>query len=305
MYIKKILVTGSSGTIGTRLCEILLQKGYTVIGTDIKPNKWYKGVDAITTIVDLMNKSETLNNLPGDIDMVIHLAAIARAVDLSKNQSIANNNVLTTSNILEYAKLNNINKFIFASSREVYGGFNKSIESENELSTTSRDNPYASSKIDGELLVKDFQKNCGIDYVILRFSNTYGMYDTTDRLIPRFIELCKECKDLPVFGQDKILDFTYIDDIINGIILSIEKFDSVKNDTFNLSSGKGCSIFHVAEIIKSNFNSDNQIVIEENKRGDVLKFVADITKAKENLGYTPQTSIENGIKKAIEWYKKI
>jgi nucleoside-diphosphate-sugar epimerase len=105
---KKILVTGSSGTIGTRLSEILLQKGYSVVGCDWKENKWNKQIDNLTVRIDLRDKEKVLSELPKDIDMVIHLAANARVYNLVKEPGMARDNFETLFNILEFARLNGI-----------------------------------------------------------------------------------------------------------------------------------------------------------------------------------------------------
>jgi UDP-glucose 4-epimerase len=144
MHIKKILVTGSSGTIGTRLCEKLLEKNYDIVGLDLKPNKWKKEINKITIIGDLCN---TIENLPKDIDLVIHLAANSRVYNLVLNPSLARDNFEMLFNILEFCRNNNIKKFIFASSREVYGNSNRIVHSEDEAYIKNCESPYTASKI--------------------------------------------------------------------------------------------------------------------------------------------------------------
>jgi len=299
--LQRILVTGSSGTIGTRLCEKLLEKNYNIVGLDLKPNKWNEEINKLTIIGDLRNKN-IIENLPKDVDLVIHLAANARVYNLVLNPSLAKDNFEMLFNILEFCRENNIKRFIFASSREVYGNSNKITHSEDEAYVGNCESPYTASKIGGEALVHAYHQCYGINFIIIRFSNVYGMYDDSDRVIPLFIKLAKENKDLIVYGKEKLLDFTYIDDAISGVIKAIENFDKVKNEVFNIASGKGTSIVEIARLIQKYTNSKNQIIIEENRTGEVLKFIADISKAKEKLGYEPKTSIEEGIKKAIEWY---
>jgi nucleoside-diphosphate-sugar epimerase len=119
--IEKILVTGSSGTIGTALCEALMEMGYKVEGIDIKHNKWSEKVDRITAIGDIRDKN-FFSKLPrSDFDMIIPLAANARVYNLVKNPILARDNFEILFNILEFSRLNNVDRFIFASSREVYG----------------------------------------------------------------------------------------------------------------------------------------------------------------------------------------
>lgn len=301
--IKKILVTGSSGTIGTRLCEKLLEAGYEVVGVDWNENKWNKEVQEKTIIGDLRDR-ETLKLLPNDVDLVIHLAANARVYNLVVEPSMARDNFETLFNVLEFTRTNNIKRFMFASSREVYGNSNKAIHSEEEVDVQKCESPYTASKMGGEALVRAYEQCYDMEVIIFRFSNVYGMYDESDRIVPLFIKQAKEGKDLTVFGKDKLLDFTYIDDTIGGILLSIEKFDYIKNDVYNLAYGEGTSLIEVAERIKEFLNPNLNILVKENRTGEVVQYIADITKAKKKIGYQPTTTIVEGLQKSIKWYEE-
>ncbi len=301
---KKILVTGSSGTIGTRLCEKLIAKGFNIVGVDKEPNKWNKEIDKLTINLDLRNKEGVMSNLPTDFDLVIHLAANARVYNLVVDPSLARDNFEILFNMLEFTRVNNIKRVIFSSSREVYGNSDKLIHNEEEAYVKNCESPYTASKVGGEALIHSYNQCFGINFIIFRFSNVYGMYDGSDRVIPLFIELAKEGKDLIIFGKEKQLDFTYIDDCINGIITSIEKFEEIKNDVFNLSCGKGTTLLELAQLIKEFLKSESKIVLKENRTGEVVKFIADISKAKIKFGYDPSITIVEGVKKSIEWYNK-
>lgn len=301
----KILITGSSGTIGSRLCEWLLEKKRAIAGADIKKNKWNKGIDKLTTRIDLRKKADVLTRLSGNIDVIIHLAANARVYNSVVNPSLARDNFEILFNVLEYARKNNIKRFIFASSREVYGNTDKIIHSEDESYAKNCESPYSASKMGGEALVYSYCKCYGIDFIILRFSNVYGMYDDSNRLIPFFINRCINGKDVKVYGKEKLLDFTYIDDAIRGIILPLEKFDIAKNNVFNIASGSGTSILKIVKLIKRLLKSESQIYLEKNRTGEVMKYVANINKAKKKLGYKPQVLLTDGIQRSIEWYKLV
>jgi len=301
---KKILITGSSGTIGTRLSEKLLDLGYEIMGVDWKKNKWLEKIERKTIHLDLRNKKLVLKKLPKKIDLIIHLAANARVYELVKNPDLARDNMITAYNILEYARINNIKNIIFASSREVYGNTTKIKHKEEDVSIENCESPYSASKISGESLVYSYHKCFGINYIIIRFSNVYGMYDESDRIIPFFIRRGIKNKDLIVFGRDKILDFTYIDDAILGVILIVKKFNKVKNNVFNIATGRGIKNLLVAKLVKKFLNSKSRIIIKKNRPGEVVKYIADISKAKKILGYRPRVNIIRGIKKSIEWYIK-
>ena len=303
MTIKKILVTGSSGTIGTRLCEKLLEENYEIVGVDLKSNRWNERLNESTIIGDLRNK-QILENLPKDIDLVIHLAANARVYNLVIDPGLARDNFEILFNTIEFCRKNDIKRFIFASSREVYGNSKQIVHSENDVYVRNCESPYTASKIGGEALVHAYHRCYGINFIIIRFSNVYGMYDDSDRVIPLFIKLTKENKGLVVYDGEKMLDFTYIDDAISGILKCMENFDQVKNDVFNIASGEALSFIEVAQLIQQYMDNKNKIAIKENRTGEVVKFIANISKAKKKLGYEPKTTITGGIEKSIKWYMK-
>lgn len=297
----KILVTGSSGMIGTRLCELLLKKGYEVNGVDVRRNKWNKKIDKITEIIDLRCVDE-LQKLIKDTDIIIHLAANARVYDLVVSPDLALDNVIITYNILEHCRKYGIKKIIFSSSREVYGNTSVIFHNENEVSIDNCESPYSASKIACEALIRSYKKCYDIDFILTRFSNVYGMYDESNRLVPLFIRLTKENQDLEIFGKDKLLDFTYIDDTVEGVIKCIDNFDVAKNQVYNIGTGKGTTIIEVAELIRKYMGHKNNVNIKDNRTGEVVKFIADISKARKQLGYSPKVNVDEGIQSSIKWY---
>lgn len=303
--INKILVTGSSGTIGTRLCQKLLENGYEFIGVDWKKNKWDKEIEKRTIHLDLRNKNLVFKKLPKNIDLIIHLAANARVYNLVLDPNLALDNIITTFNILEFARLNKIKNIIFASSREIYGNSTRIIHKEDDVQIDLIESPYSASKLSGEALVRTYQKCYGINFIIIRFSNVYGMYDDSDRVVPLFIKLAKQNKNLIIYGKEKVLDFTYIDDAVNGVLLVIKKFLKAKNNVFNIATGKGIKVLDVAKLIIKNLNSKSKIILKKNRAGEVVKYIADISKAKKILNYQPKTDVKTGIIKSIEWYNEL
>jgi len=280
---------------------LLLKQGYTVIGADIRPNSWNQRINELTIITDLC-KSKDLEHLPTDIDMVIHLAANARVYSLVVNPKLAMDNFDMLFNILEFCRHHSINNFLFSSSREVYGNSNHATHSEPDADINYCESPYTATKIGGEALIHAYHQCYGINFIITRFSNVYGMYDDSDRVIPLFIRLTENNQDLIVYGEDKLLDFTYIDDAIDGVIKCIEKFPEVKNNVFNIAAGRSVSIIDIANLIRNSMNGKNSIVIKENRTGEVMKSVIDITKAKKDLEYEPRIPIEEGVLRSINWY---
>lgn len=298
----KILVTGSSGTIGTHLCDTLLKRGDDVVGMDMVPNKWLPSVQAITVIGDMRNKGD-FAKLPTDVDIVIHLGANARVYELVEDPDRALDNFITLFNTLEFCRKNGIKKFLFASSREGYGNVHAEMYTEDMVRVENCESPYTASKVGGEALVHAYEKCYGVDCIIFRFSNVYGMYDDSERVVPLFFRKARKGEKLTVFGN-KCLDFTYIDDAIHGLIQAIDRFDAAKGDTFNIAYGEGNTIIRLAEMMNEHFKSDGGVDMSSIRTGEISRYVADISKAKKKLDYSPKTPFDEGLKKSIEWYVK-
>jgi len=301
--IHRIIVTGSSGTIGTALCEELISKGYDVIPVDWKPNKWSNKINKRTLLVDLRDP-KSIKKIANDADIIIHLAANARVYNLVVDPQLAKDNFLTTFNMLEFARQHKIPRFLFASSREVYGNAGKLSYQESDSRIENCESPYTASKIAGEALVHAYGRCYDINAVIVRFSNVYGRYDDSDRVIPLFIKKALKNEDLIVFGKDKQLDFTFIDDAIAGVLLCIQKFDVAKGHTFNLATGEGKTIVELAEIICNKLKCTSKMIVENNRIGEVVKYIADISNAKKLLGFNPKIKFDEGIQKAIKWCRE-
>jgi len=300
--VKRILVTGSSGTIGNCLCEFLLVNGFDVTGIDIRPNRWNSEIDKRTELIDL-RYPEKINEISNDFDMIVHLAANARVYNLVTNPDLARDNFLMLYNILEFSRKGKINKFIFSSSREVYGNSGLIMHSEDEASIRRCESSYTATKIAGEALIHAYNQCYGIDFVICRFSNVYGRYDYSDRVVPLFISRALKNEDIHIFGRDKILDFTFIDDTISGVVKAINLFEMAKNEVYNIATQKGYSIENVAQTIINLVGSKSKLYFYGNRTGEVTKFVANINKAKAILGYDPEFSLAQGIQKSIDWYE--
>lgn len=299
----KILVTGSSGTIGTRLCERLLESGYEVVGMDIKPNEWNPEINKLTKVAD-MRDSDAFRGLPGDIGMVIHLAANAMVHPSVIDPTLAMDNMVTVFNALEYARTSGIKQFVFASSREVYGNSGKIKHKEEDAHIDMAESPYTATKLAGEAFVRAYGNCYGMDFVIIRFSNVYGMYDNSHRLIPSSIRRASRGEDLIVYGKEKLLDFTYIDDSVDGVMKAIEAIRTAGNETYNIAAGKASTIVEVVEMINEKLGGKSKVIVKESRTGEVIKYEADISKAKERLGYDPKVGLDEGITRSIEWFRQ-
>jgi UDP-glucose 4-epimerase len=298
VLLMKILVTGSSGVIGTRLCEKLLEAGHSLVCLDLRPNR-LPAVNKFTMLGNLRDR-KTLQALPKDFDFVVHLAANVGVGKSLQGPSLAVEDFETTSSLLEFIRScgPHAPKLIFASSREVYGISSKPLLKEEDADVSKCASPYAASKLGGEALIWAYHRCYGLQFVILRFSNIYGMYDDElNRVIPALIRQGEEGKDLAVFPKE--IDFLYIDDAVDAMLLSMEKFSSIRNDVFNIAQAKGGRLLDVAEKIRALLKKDVKVIARDEKEGEIMRSVADISKAKRKMGYSPKTTIEEGLEKTI------
>ena len=129
------------------------------------------------------------------------------------------------------------------------------------------------------------------------------MYDTSDRLLVTFQRRAQKNEDLIVFGKDKLLDFCHIDDTVAGILHAVEKFEVAKNDVYNLGSGVGTRITDAANLIVETMGSSSHVVTKENRPGEVMAHILDITKASNTLGYEPRVHWTEGVRQTVAWYR--
>lgn len=276
-----------------------------MIGADLVQNRWHEDLNSKTLIVDLRDRFEIQKKLPKDIDIIVHLAANARVYDLIADPSLARDNFETTFNMLEFAREQKVSKFVFASSREVYGNSETVTHSEGDVHIQHCESPYAASKVAGEALVYAYRKCYGLNCVTLRFSNVYGMYDISERIIPLFISRCKKEEDLIIYGEDKVLDFTYIDDCVDGIMKTLDASVPEAKEVYNIAYGEGTTLKDLAHLIQAHIGSKSSVIVKENRTGEVVHYIADIGNAKNDLGYSPKVSIEEGLRRAVQWYREL
>jgi UDP-glucuronate 4-epimerase len=305
-----ILITGSSGQIGTNLALRLLDAGHTVFGIDKRLNSW---TDRVTTL--LQDLAAPYRDFAGGIggvpysrpDIVVHLAANAKVHELVQQPHRAMENIALTFNILEYCRHNQL-PIIFSSSREVYGDIHRYITEEQQADFSFTESPYSASKVAGEALVYAYARCYDLPYLVFRFSNVYGRYDNDiermERVIPLFIRSMRHGLPVTVYGQEKMLDFTYVDDCVDGIVAGIERLAAgqVVNHTLNLAYGQGNTLVRMAELIAQALGMPARIEVEPAKRvGEVTRYIADISRAVELLEYQPRVPLDEGIRRAVAW----
>jgi UDP-glucose 4-epimerase len=303
----RVLITGSSGQIGTNLGLRLLSEGHEVVGIDRRDNTWTDKIPMHR--VNLSEPSwERLVEILGETpcDAVVHLAAYAKVFELVKHPERSLENVTMLFNALEAARQTGL-PFIFGSSREVYGDIHRHITEESCADFVIAESPYSASKISGEAFIYSYAQCYGLKYLVFRFSNVYGRFDNDiermERVIPLFIDRLSKGQSITIFGSEKMLDFTYVDDCVDGIYRGLDRLvrKEVENETINLAYGQGNSLGEMARLIAETLEVEADIDYAPTQPGEVTRYVADISKAQRLLGYQPTTTLQEGIPKAIAW----
>lgn len=308
------LVTGAAGFIASHLCRRLLKEGFFVIGVDSFNDsypRWIKekNIHSLLKEKDFEFIAGELENLDlkkllGRADYVFHLAAQA-GVRTSWGQNFSvyiKNNIQATQRLLEVAKEIPIIKFIYASSSSVYG-----LSPELPMSEKSPLyplSPYGVTKLAAEQLCFLYFKNYGVPTVSLRFFTVYGPGQRPDMAFHKFFKAMAEEKEIIVFGDGKqTRDFTYIDDIIEANLASLDR--AKIGEVYNIGGGHREKLENIFSLIEKVCQKKIKIKKAERQKGDVLHTFARIEKARKDLNYSPRTPLLEGLKKEWIWLQKL
>ncbi|MBD3614979.1 MAG: GDP-mannose 4,6-dehydratase [Gracilimonas sp.] len=312
----KIVVTGGAGFIGSHLVDRLLKEGHTVTNIDnfdpfydesIKREniKGHLEYDSYTLHeVDIRDKEALDKAISDDTDVIVHLAAKA-GVRPSIADPIAYQevNVAGTQNILEVAREKDIKQFVFASSSSVYGK-NPNVPWKEDDAVLQPISPYASTKVSGELLGHVYSHLYHIRFLALRFFTVYGPRQRPDLAIHKFLKLMNEGKKITLYGDGSTRrDYTYIDDIINGVMAAIEYKDSMY-EIINLGNNQTVELLELVEAIEKASGISAKKTFGPEQPGDVKQTWAEVEKANKFLNYKSNYSIEKGLVKFSQWYRK-
>jgi len=310
----KILITGSAGFIGFHLAQELLRRGDEVTGLD-NFNEYYdvKLKEARTAILvkqkgftlvrgDICDR-KTVEKVMKGADRVVHLAAIAGVrYSLEHPEEYIKTNINGFFEVIDAVKRLGINGLIYASSSSVYGGNNKLPSREEDRV----DNPvslYGLNKRENELMAHTYHALHGIPVTGLRFFTVYGEYGRPDMALFLFTEKLLKGETLSIFGEGRMQrDWTYIADIVSGIVAAIDK--NYPEEIFNLGSGRKEQLMDFVSIIEKSCGKEAKKEFLGMQPGDVRASHADLSKAYKQLGYKSMTAISQGIPKFVEWYRK-
>ncbi len=310
-----IVVTGGAGFIGSHLCEALLATGRQVVAIDSFDDFYDPQVKRANVAACLRDERFALaegdirdagfvDDVLGarDIDAVVHLAARAGVRPSIENPLLYQDvNVRGTAVLLEAARQHHIERFVFASSSSVYGNNQKIPFSESDR-VDFPISPYAATKKAGELLCHTYHHLFGIHVTCLRFFTVYGPRQRPDLAIHKFTRLIESGQPIPVFGDGGMMrDFTYIDDIIAGVIASLDRCDGFH--LYNLGESRPVRLRDLICEIEKALTKKAIIDRLPLQPGDVDRTYADVTLAQRDLGYEPTTTIDAGLRRFVAWYR--
>ncbi len=317
---KTYFITGGAGFIGSTLSERLLKEGNKVVAIDnfcnfyspkvkennIKPLKQYKQYKLYRE--DIRNKEAIATIFQeNEIDIVMHLAAMAGVRPSIENPVLYQEvNCMGTQNILEEMKNHQVKNLVMASSSSVYGNC-KEVPFKEDMIVDFAISPYAATKKANEVMTHVYHKLFDMNVMMLRFFTVYGPKQRPDLAIHKFTKLLLENKEIPMFGDGTTSrDYTYIDDIVDGIIKSCIYCMTHKDvyEILNLGNSSPISLKEMIETIGKVLKIEPKINQLPMQLGDVERTYANITKAKKLIGYEPKTTFEEGIRKFIQWYKQ-
>lgn len=309
------LVTGAAGFIGSQVALALLNQGHTVLGVDNLSHAY--DVRMKQHRLEDLTSQESFKLLQADIaekttidqlfaqnlnpDAVINLAAIAGVrASTTDPWSYLNTNTLGTLNMLEYARHQNVPKFILASTSSLYG--EDGTPPHNELAPTDHPlAPYAASKKGAEAFAYSYHHLYKIDVSVLRYFTVYGPAGRPDMSMFRFCQWISEGRPVTITGDgSQSRGFTYVDDIANGTLLALKK---VGYEVFNLGGHEVISINDLVSMLEEMIGKSALRQYIPAHPADVYSNVADVSKARQMLGWQPQIGLEEGVRRLVDWYR--
>lgn len=311
-----VLITGGAGFIGSHVAKTLLLRGDSVVLVDDFNDRYdprlkearvqHMFADSPQPVLvrgDICDEnlmSEVIQKHA--IDSVIHLAAwaaIPRSIETPLTYTHAN--ATGTASVLEAARKNNVKKIVIASSSSVYGGITD-LPFQEDMNILHPISPYAATKVATEALAYTWHHLYQIPTTCLRFFTVYGPWGRPEMAPFAFTKKITDGTEIVLRGKETSRDFTYIDDIVQGVVASLDRAEGYH--VYNLGESDGVSLPRMVEAFEAALGKKAIVTIAPLLPGELSMTLADITKAKEELDYKPTTSIEEGAKKFVEWYQE-
>jgi UDP-glucuronate 4-epimerase len=311
---KRALITGAAGFIGSHVCEALLADGWQVTGLDSFDDFYPPAVkrrnlaaclasDRFRLVECDIRNAGTVKRAADGVEVIVHLAARAGVrPSIQDPLGYEDVNVGGTCVLLEAARWNMIQRFIFASSSSVYGDSASVPFAESELIDFPI-SPYAATKRSAELLCHAYHHLFGIDVTCLRFFTVYGPRQRPDLAIHKFANLIDKGRPVPMFGDGTAArDYTYVGDIVAGVLAAIERCRGYR--VYNLGSARPISLNDLITAIESAVGRNAVIARYPAQPGDAQRTWADLSLAERELGYWPETSLATGLATFVKWMRE-
>lgn len=311
-----ILVTGAAGFIGSHTCEALLEEGERVVGLD-NFDEFYppemkarhleaaRGHAGFTLVRGDIRDPDALDELPDDVEAVVHLAARAGVrPSIEEPELYADVNIMGTVRLLAWARTRGLRSFVFASSSSVYGNNEKVPFSETDP-VDHPISPYAATKKAGELVCHAASHLDGIAMACLRFFTVYGPRQRPDLAVHKFARILRDGGTVPMFGDGSTSrDYTYIDDTVSGVLGALDwvRRSPGAYGIFNLGNHRTVTLTDMIRTIGEEMGVEPRIERLPMQPGDVARTYADIERAREELGYRPETEFREGVRRFLRWF---
>jgi len=312
---RKILVTGGLGLIGHNIVRRLLDQGHEVVVTDIRTNYGlipqdeldYLMGERLQKIPEIESRMHKVDIADGEgidwlirtyhPDTVIHLASFPRQKVVNANPQLGSRAMSEgLLNLLETSVKNSVCQFLYVSSSMVYGDFTDDVNEQVECRPQGQ---YGIMKLAGEWLVRDYTRKYGIAHTIIRPSAVYGPRDVEDRVVSRFMLAAMRGQTLRVNGPGEYLDFTYVDDVADGIVAAALQ-PQANNKTYNITRGRSCTLLDAANLAVRIAGRGN-VEIQDRDPNFPSRGALNISAARRDLGFDPQVDIEEGFQRYHEW----
>jgi nucleoside-diphosphate-sugar epimerase len=307
-----LLITGIAGFIGSNLAKSALEHGYDVRGLDDFSSGKEANLEPIQDQITLfradLSDVVTLRRACDGADCVLHHAAIA-SVPRSMNDPMQSHesNATGTLRLLLAARDAGVRRVVFASSSSVYG--DQGLLPIHEALPLDPLSPYAASKLAGELYMRILSRFFGIETVCFRYFNVFGPNQDPDSpysgVLARFIQQMLNGEQPTIFGDgEQTRDFTYIENVVQANLLVVQApGDQVDGRVFNLATGRQASLNEVYAILQRATSYSQSPVYAEPRQADIKHSLADISAARDALGFRPAVGLEEGLRKTVEWYR--
>ena len=316
-----IFVTGAAGFIGSHLCERLCARGDDVIGLD-NFDAFYARADKERNLAKLRAEAK-FTFVEGDIrdgdlldrvfaerhpEVVVHLAALAGVrPSLAEPARFADVNVIGTQRVFDASRAHGVARFVFGSSSSVYGRDSQPPFKESDPCLTPV-SPYAATKRASELMLFTAHHLYAVDVTCLRFFTVFGPRQRPDLAIHKFARLMAAAKPIELFGDGSTSrDYTYIDDIIDGVVAAVDQPRSAAPGyrIYNLGGSRATTLKQLVEVLSKALAMKPTIESLPEQPGDMKQTLADVTLAGKDLGYAPKVTVQDGIKRFADWWRSL